>query len=276
MKPLKRPVYLRDDLIAGHDVWQRINPLVCQPLVDVLKAQKFKYDPTLSTLAEIFPRFDAFGYRLQSRMVFGEYNKCLWMEAYHEGFHTLISLRFGKKTRGRPLITLLNECLAQPLDLYFVLKLEQCADVKVQDMVPLGSYFILNAKKMGFDFHKRWKKDRNTDPFKIYKECALEVYALHKECFLTFKESRGDMNKLVQRMSKIAKRQKYFNYHGHVDHANGLLFLANYCGFESTSEDIKLEKELMEIFKSSRSFEEFLVELDIGKFMFETPKKKAA
>jgi len=278
---LKRSIRLRDEKILGHDVFVQVDPFVAQALVDVLKFQKFKIDPQAIRMTKVFFAFYGFGYRIRSRKMGLEVNgdTINWSTVYHEGLHNIIGLRFGTKLIGRPMMTLLNECLGLPLPLYFMASLAQASGF-IHRNTSFMQTIIRDSKRLGLPFEKNFRKAMG-DPFKAYKGAVLEVFSVHKRLFDILKASKIDGEKKLRALTKELKGSENVFFYSHSTPVVPVLFVTGNCGMNSIRADIRAVHECLEILHASKTFEDFFKNLGVSKILAELEKsdsssKKAA
>jgi hypothetical protein len=237
---------------------------VTQCLIDALTFQNFKIDPRESRIGQIFFGFYAFGYRIRSRRLgFGQKNSVSWTVAYHEGLHNVIGLRFGTKLKGRPMITLLNECLGIPLEIYFMAKLVNETNLSPGELDSVKKFKFF-AKQLGVSFEEIFKRALK-DPFLAYKEVAVEAFTVHNHIFNILKHPKADAKKLVTALNVELKRSKNLIFYSFYDMLVPVNYIASNCGFKSNADDLKCTKKCLQLLHSSQTLEEFFMKLDTSK-----------
>jgi len=271
-----KPVTIRDDLVSGHEIFFELDPFVTQSLIDVLKFMKFKVDPTLSKIDAVFQRFDGFAYRIDRRKLKGAGGISVdWATAYHEGFHNLVGLRFGTERRGRPLMTLLNESLGVGLEIYFMAKLALTKAVDMHDLHYVQN-FERNAKAIGVSFNEKFREAMR-DPFEVFRQCALDSFAIHKKIFDIVKDSRVNPEKKFRELKRELARSKRKSliWICTADLALPAIYLAANCGKVSTKEDREKVRECLNVLKGSKSMDDFFVKLGAKEYSIKEVKRSA-
>lgn len=272
----KKPFKLKTQNIYCHEIFSEVEPFFINGLTDVLKFQRFKINPCLTKIFNIFPGFSHFFYRIDSKKLIGHndgQSEVHFVTVYHEGLHNLVGLRFGTSLKNRPVMTLLNECIGTGLEIYLWSTLARTTNFELTGLeYPKGAEKLGNA--LGQSFQEKFQLAQK-DPFSFFKGTIKESFAIHKGIFDLLTCNKKQKNKILLRLCKKLASTKYLLFISNADVTVPALFVAQKCGHKSSREDILATRKCLETLEDSKSMEDFLVKLGVKNYSVQIETKSA-
>ena len=225
--------------IEGLEQFENIDYENGDLLFRILQKRKYFVSKPKAELIQMLPSFDHFAFRIEQRTIAtrgSENNRIFWEALWHQAMHVLINCRFGDELKGRPGITLLNECFGLSLDIYLTAHLARLSEKKAW---PWITRHYEKSKVSLRRSYKRRFQDAVNDPFKAYQKSVLAAFAIHWEVYQLW--IRGKKNKSLQLAKAVQLIRRYpdLSFFFDSDFSTPTLYVATYCGTRSNSSDVR-------------------------------------
>ena len=238
--------------------------LLCDPrsvlrLIEVLRQQGAAGSPALTECVSTFPMLEWFYYSFDRPEIklSADGRRFHILDLMHEGMHQCFCKKFGTEIEGRPMTTLLNECLGIGLDLYFSALcfnlLGMNSTIARAHLEVLGHNSARLRRPAFAVFEKALK-----DPFKAYQAAVSDFFKIQQ---LIYKSLSLDLSGRTDRQAELeAKLNKrpYYPLLNRVSNIKPALFVRANCGARSNLNDERVAKRAMSLLRSAKSMDGFI------------------
>jgi hypothetical protein len=268
-----------DNIDFKYDNLKDVDPEVYDFLFRLLCERGYIIDRSRSALGKIIPTFDHFAWRVEDRNLKSTRNaKIGTIEIIHQGFHVAIAHRFGHRLQGRPLLTLLNECLGTGLDLFIA------ASQLAKNGLNLDSYggrivrqFLDDGNQLDIPIMKKFN-DALKDPFAAARRVGIDTFNVHKSVYMALQQQRNRELRynIWEDIINSIKANPYYVFTHKYTLAMPALNIIAYCGHNTNKEDQKLVEECIQTLFESKSLLDFLSKITAKQVQTKTNRKTAA